>query len=68
MAELTAAYSPPMPRPVIIRKKAKLQKSQAKAHPRKVDDQCHVEDEATPEPVRDPAKSEGSRYRSGNIE
>ena len=27
IAELTAAYSPPMPRPVIIRKKAKLQKS-----------------------------------------
>jgi hypothetical protein len=31
MAELTAAYSPPMPRPVTMRKKAKLQKSQAKA-------------------------------------
>jgi hypothetical protein len=28
MAELTAAYSPPMPRPVTMRKKAKLQKSQ----------------------------------------
>ena len=31
IAELTAAYSPPMPSPVIIRKIAKLQKSQANA-------------------------------------
>jgi two-component system OmpR family response regulator len=31
IAELTAAYSPPMPRPVIIRNTAKLQKSQASA-------------------------------------
>jgi hypothetical protein len=31
IAELTAAYSPPMPSPVIIRKIAKLQKSHANA-------------------------------------
>ena len=60
MAELTAAYSPPMPRPVTIRKEGETPEvpgQGAQQHAGKINDQGHVKDEATPEPIRNPTKS-----------
>jgi hypothetical protein len=69
MAELTAAYSPPIPNPVTNRKKPKLQKSQASAlsNTPEIDDECDIKYKATPKTVRNPTKSKRARDRSHHV-